>query len=185
MEPFDINSLIDDVIMQKEKHHSVYEKILIKVYKKIKVANKRRRFTILYEVPNYLFGHALYNTRECIVFLLVALRKKGLYVKYKNPNILIISWSQAMKNNYVKKAAERIDNRKNYQQNNYNIMNGASTFTETKKLKNHYTKMNSNLIKNFEEPKRKQDFDTISNAPSDINFHLNKLSGLKEMSKYY
>lgn len=177
MEQFDINSLINDAISQKEKHHSVYEKILIKVYKKIKISNKRKIYTFVYEVPNYIFGYSLFNTRECIVFLIVALRKKGLYIKYKNPNLLIISWEAVMKNNYAKTAAQYFDKRKNYKSNNFN----KSIFQENKKLQNHYNKLNNDLTTNFSV---KLD-DTLSNASSDVNFHLNKLNSLNEMSKYY
>jgi len=181
MSNFDINTLIDDAITQKAKHHSVYEKILIKVYKKIKVANKRRIYTFIYEVPNYLFGHALYNTRECIVFLICALRKKGLYVQYKNPNLLIISWQKAMKDSYKQSTVQRVDTRKNYQQNHYNTVNNNAVFTETKKVKNHYNKLNKDLIQSFGV----RPTDMLSNAPTDINDHLSKLNSLNELSKYY
>ena len=124
MSGFDINTLIDEANTQKEKHHSVYEKILIKVYKKIKVAIKRRTFTFVYEVPNYLFGHALYNTKECIVFLIKSLRHKGLYVKYKNPNLLIISWQNAMRTNAMR-VVKPVDTRKSYTASSYNTNSGG------------------------------------------------------------
>ena len=185
MSNFDINSLIGDAIHQKQKQHSVYEKILIKVYNKIKVSNKRRVYTFVYEVPNYIFGHALYNTRECIVFIMVALRKKGLYVKYKNPNLLIISWQEAMKNNYKKSAAQFIDSRKTYQPSSYNTQttntHQFNTLTETNKIKNHFNKINNDLVSNFNI----NPVDTMSNVPADVSYNLSKLSGLKEMAKYY
>ena len=179
MSGFDINSLIDEANSQKEKHHSVYEKILIKVYKKIKVAIKRRTFTFVYEVPNYLFGHALYNTRECIVFLIKSLRHKGLYVKYKNPNLLIISWQNAMRQNAMREVRP-VDTRKTYKPSSYNVQ-GGSGFTETKKVKNHYNKLNKDLLENFNT----RPVNMISSAPRETNELLGTLSGLTEASKYY
>ena len=179
MSNFDINTLIDEANYQKEKHHNVYEKILIKVYKKIKVAIKRKIFTFIYEVPNYIFGHALYNTRECIIFLIKSLRHKGLYVKYKNPNLLIISWQNAMRANSFR-VVQPVDTR-----NVYNSSFNSQTnvvLTETKKVKNHYNKLNKNLVQNFRVP---ISVDLISNAPTEINNYINKLDGLKELSKYY
>jgi len=179
MSGFDISTLIDEANLQKEKHHSVYEKILIKVYKKIKIAIKRRTYTFIYEVPNYLFGHALYNTKECIVFLIKSLRHKGLYVKYKNPNLLIISWQNAMRNNSLR-VVKPIDTRKSYKPSSYNT-NSNAVFSETNKVKNHYNKLNKNLVQSFNI----SDSDMITNGSTETNQLLSKLSGLKELSKFY
>ena len=155
MSYFDISTLIDESMAIEQKQHSVYETILFKIYKKIKIVNKRKQYNLVYEVPNYMFGHALYNVRACIVFIMVALRKKGLFVKYQNPNILIISWKNAILQNYKK--MNNNNNRRTHDKNSFNKINVVSKprmrpILNSKPKEIDMSKVNSNLINSFENP---------------------------------
>ena len=154
MSYFDINNLIDDSLLISEKSHSVYEKILFKIYKKIKLINKKRKYNFVYEVPNYVFGHALYDIKACIVFIIVALRKKNIQVKYINPNLLVISWENIILNSYKNLKTTKI-----YQapKNKMNIINpihnkqptNIQNIEQVKQNKFDIKKHNKNMIKSF------------------------------------
>jgi len=179
MSYFDINTLIDESMATEHKQHSVYEKILFKIYKKIKIVNKRKQYNLVYEVPNYMFGHALYNVRACIVFIMVALRKKGLFVKYTYPNILIISWKNAILQNY-KKMSQNNNTNRSYDKNSFNKINVVNkqrmqpVYTKPKEI--DMSKVNSNLINSYETPQINQ-----NNTQGHNNRHLDNLIA---MSKY-
>jgi hypothetical protein len=165
MTDFNINNLINENLDKEQKHQEVYNKILQKIYNKIKLTNKKKQYTILYEVPNYIFGHSLYNIKSCIVYIIYKLRKQGLFIKFTYPNILIISWEQTMRNSYhhVKQTNIQISNTQK-EQTNYN-----------KNLK-YYNKLNNDLINNFQK-NNLQD--------NELKEHISKLDNLNELSKYY
>ena len=165
MADFNINNLINENLHKEQKHQEVYEKILQKIYNKIKITNKKKQYTILYEVPNYIFGHSLYNIKSCITYIIFKLRKQDLFIKFTYPNILIISWEQTMRNSYehVKKKNIQISNTQKVQ-TNYN-----------KNLK-YYNKLNNDLINNFQKNNLQDE---------DLKEHINKLDNLNALSKYY
>lgn len=170
MTEFDINNLINENLYKEQKHQEIYEKILKKIYNKIKLTNKKKQYTILFEVPNYIFGHSLYNTKSCIAYIIFKLRKQGLFIKFTYPNILIISWEQTMRNSYQHVKQKNIEtNNKQKDQINYN-----------KNLK-YYNKLNNDLINNFQ----KNNVQISSNIQNnDLNNHYNKLDSLNELVKY-
>lgn len=188
MSYFDINALVDDAFVREKKNNTAYEKILLKIYKRIKTANKLKQYTLIYEVPNYLFGHALYDTRTCIVFLMVSLRKKGIYVKYKNPNILIICWKNALIKNYENKVKQGITVSNN-KQSSFNSINVVAPVQQVPKYqhkkipikpKTNFNKINENLINSYETPTENRQNSFI---PPQISNDRN-LDNLIAMSKY-
>jgi hypothetical protein len=189
---FDINSLVDDALIINDKKHTIYEKLLFKVYKKIKIMNKKKKFQLLYEVPNYVFGHALYDLKTCIAFIMVALRKKGITVRYVNPNILVISWKQLIEQQYKKMVQQGLSRQpvSNNSQSTFNSINmiktvningHASDFqgSNSQKTKNNvnYKALNENLIKGYNTvPTNNQ---KISSSASEIS-----LTDIFERAKY-
>lgn len=164
---FDINSLVDDALIINEKKHTVYEKLLFKVYKKIKIMNKRKQFHLVFEVPNYMFGHALYDLKTSIAFIMVALRKKGIVVKYINPNKLVISWKQLIEQQYKKMIHDGLSRQpsNNTTQSTFNGIDMMKTVNvnghsekfqgsqaqkpQPKKNNVNYKSLNENLIKGY------------------------------------
>ena len=168
MSQFNINNLIETNLNREEKHQMVYDKILKKIYHKIKLHNKRRIYKILFEVPNYQFGYALYNTKTCLVYVIKRLRENGLTVKFTYPNILIISWEEAMRQRYKKQpTTQSYQNRMIPQQ-------------KPKTNYNKYNKMNNDLIKSFETGK----VNKVQNNNS-MSEHFSKLDDLANFTKYY
>jgi hypothetical protein len=63
--------------------------------------NKTNEQHIWFIVPEYLFGEAVYNQKECISYLFTKLQDNGFHVKYMHPNSMFISWSHWVPN-YVR-----------------------------------------------------------------------------------
>lgn len=171
MSDFDINILIDDQYKQQQKKLDVYNKILNKIYNKIKLVNKRKKTDLIYEIPNYIFGFPLYNNRTCLVFIISSMRKKGFLVKFNFPNILYISWDNLVKTNLKKITSDLMKT------NNNNL----EVHNKTKKIDKHFNKLNKNLMSDLD--------DLINNDSPNLNNNLDeeikKLNELSNFSEYY
>ena len=179
MAQFDINNLIQANVHREEKHQQVYDKILKKVYHKIKLTNKKRQYKILFEVPNYVFGFALYNPKTCMVYIITTLRKSGLFVKFTYPNILIISWEEAMRQRYKKQPVQKFQNT---QSRNNMIQQQSKPKPKTNYSK--YNKMNNDLIKSFESGTI-NNVQTNNNNNNGMEKHFTALDNLAEFTKFY
>jgi len=92
----------------KKKEYYEYYKILEKIYKYINFALQRNQLSFKYEVPKVLIGKTNYNLKTCLIYLMKKLRDDNYNVKYKNPNILIISFENILLGTVNK--LERSDN---------------------------------------------------------------------------
>ena len=172
MSDFDINILIDDQYKQQQKKLDVYNKILNKIYNKIKIVNKRKKTDLIYEIPNYIFGFPLYNNRTCTVFIISSMRKKGFLVKFNFPNILYISWDDLVKSN-IKKVTSDLMKTNN---NNLKVHN------KTKNINKHFNKLNKNLMTDLD--------DLINDSPnlnsnSNLDEEIKKLNELSSFSDFF
>lgn len=72
----------------------IYQKILMRAHKKIKVTSRLRHndYFCFYVVPEFLVGIPTYDIATCISYLVEQLTKNGFEVKYTHPNLLFISW---------------------------------------------------------------------------------------------
>lgn len=80
-----------------EVKKNVFNVILDKCHKKIKLSAESGGTSIFYEIPSYLFGFPLYNINICIDYIHNELKKNKLYVQIMpspNNHILYISWHQ-------------------------------------------------------------------------------------------
>ena len=76
------------------KRYEIYEKILIRCHNKIKnTANHPDNMGFcFFEIPRYVYGTPLFDSKSCIVYMVNSLVKNGLDVRYTHPNLLYISW---------------------------------------------------------------------------------------------
>ena len=171
MSDFDINILIDDQYKQQQKKLDIYNKILNKIYNKIKLVNKRKKTDLIYEIPNYIFGFPLYNNRTCLVFIISSMRKKGFFIKFNFPNILYISWNDLVKTSLKKITSDLMKT------NNNNL----KVHNKNKNINKHFNKLNKNLMSDLD--------DLINNDSPNLNSNLDeeikKLNELSNFSKYY
>lgn len=168
----DLDELVDDSLHINKKTLSVYENILSKIYNKIKMVNKKKILYMKYTVPYYVFGYGVYDIKSCITYLILSLRKKGIFVKYKNPNILLIYWGNLVKNHYKKMVEKKYyydTEEKSNIYNQYDIVRKQNININT-----NINKINDNLINNY----KKEDTNK-NNLLNDKN-----IDNLIEMSKY-
>jgi hypothetical protein len=148
----DIKELIDDALHINKKTYNVYETILSKIYSKLKLINKKKIFYMVYEVPYYIIGFPVYDMKTCLTFLIMTLRKKGMFVKYKSPNILFIHWGVMIQKNYEKMLKD----------NNYYI---GDKFQELQKVKPQTNKniqqINNNLVKDYKSNDEDRNIDRL------------------------
>ena len=73
----------------------IYNKILARVHKKIKVTSKNRNCEkhCFFLVPEFILGIPVYNTTTCITYIIDKLLDNRFHVRYTHPNLLFISWN--------------------------------------------------------------------------------------------
>jgi hypothetical protein len=97
-----IYDLYRDMKEIKEKKNYCYNQILYKVHDRIKRINKKERYKIMYDVPEFVFGLPNYNINKCIAYVIKQLRGNGFLVRYYFPKILYISWDPVEIQDYKK-----------------------------------------------------------------------------------
>jgi len=173
MSDFDINILINDQYKQQQKKLDVYNKILNKIYNKIKIVNKRKKMDLIYEIPNYIFGFPLYDNRTCLVFIMSSMRKNGFVIKFNFPNILYISWKGLVQTNIKKVTSDLM-------KSNTNNINTNNT---NKNINTHFNKLNKNLMNDLDDLINNDD--NINNNKKDFDNEIEKLNELSNYSEYY
>lgn len=102
----------------REKHMNriqIYEKILEKIHKRIKVTARQQEKEqyCFYAVPEFLLGIPTYNVTMCIEYIIEKLFENGFHVKYTHPNLIFISWQHYIpfyeRQEYKKKTGIQID----------------------------------------------------------------------------
>lgn len=80
---------------KKMKRHETFNHILKRIHRKIENAAKYEAFQLLYEVPVFIPGYPRYDIKQCLAYIMIALRKNGLHVTYEYPQSLLIRWDLA------------------------------------------------------------------------------------------
>jgi hypothetical protein len=77
-----------------ERRYAIYEKILKLCHNRIKqvATNPDNMGFCFYNIPPYVYGVPLYDTKSCIMYVVKSLVSNGFDVKYTHPNLLWISW---------------------------------------------------------------------------------------------
>jgi hypothetical protein len=110
---------IDELYEHKKKNDlnrlDIYNKLLIKIHSKIKIASRLRNSENFcsYIMPEVLIGYPNYNLSDCLVFIIDRLQKDGFLTRYIHPNLLFISWNHwipgYVRDEYKKKTGITID----------------------------------------------------------------------------
>ena len=77
-----------------ERRYAIYEKILGLCHNRIKqvAKNPDNMGFCFYNIPPYVYGVPLYDTKSCIMYIVKSLVSNGFDVRYTHPNLLWISW---------------------------------------------------------------------------------------------
>jgi ElaB/YqjD/DUF883 family membrane-anchored ribosome-binding protein len=90
----DIQDLFQKKVSREEMRLQVYDKVLERVHKRIKLAasvDGGGTFTT-FTLPEVMIGQPLFNASQCRSYVVTSLAKNGFRVKYTHPNFLMISW---------------------------------------------------------------------------------------------
>jgi hypothetical protein len=89
-----------DELYEKEKNRniqqlSIFNKILNRIHKRITMTSRNRSKDkhVWFQVPEFIFGQALYDKGDCIAYLVNNLQENVFGVQYLHPNTLFISWN--------------------------------------------------------------------------------------------
>lgn len=87
-----------------KRRFEIYEKILYKCHNKIKTTSQitDNLSCCFFQVPKYVYGIPLYDSKPCIIYVISSLVKNGFEVKYTHPNLLFISWLNKSNKNMLK-----------------------------------------------------------------------------------
>jgi hypothetical protein len=69
-----------------------FNKIYDEVISKIKLANTKKQFDIILNLPSKRFGYPDFSFKELLFFVINKLRNNGFHVRFMEPDILYISW---------------------------------------------------------------------------------------------
>lgn len=86
-----INSLNRERKNLIKRREKVYNKILLRIHNKIKVANKLNNFCY-YEIPNIVYGMPLFNINKCSDYIYNKLISQGFKVTRIKYNNFMIYW---------------------------------------------------------------------------------------------
>lgn len=76
---FDIERLYENQKQRNNVRLAAYHDIIRRIHNRIDIAAKTTT-TIRFQIPSFLFGHALYNYDECTAFIIQFLQSEGFIV---------------------------------------------------------------------------------------------------------
>ena len=97
------DKLIKEQKEREDKKKDTFDKILLKIEKKIIISSSSNNYNAWYLVPEFIIGLPMYNLKECIGYLEEKLIKDGFKVTFYEPNIINIDWTPKDKEKDIKK----------------------------------------------------------------------------------
>ena len=99
-----------------------FEKILQRIYNRIRKAVSKNLSQIYYQVPNFILGIPTYNINECITYILYKLDQQGYKVIFQKPNHLQIHWILETPDKIIRRYEQNVPALLDKPQNNNNIL---------------------------------------------------------------
>ena len=129
--------------IKNKSREKIYNKVLLKIQKKIFKESSTGIFSILYEIPKFIIGEPLYSVYKCAEYIAYNLGSNGFKIKLfdkkelkdifgiKKPQspVILISWehlkyNQQINNQHTQQLTNQITNQiSNYNNNNNNYNN--------------------------------------------------------------
>jgi hypothetical protein len=88
----DLDELYEKERVKEELKTETFQKILKRLFIKIKHVAKASTQYLLYQIPQYLIGNPRYNMIECVEYVTANLENNGFKTKFIHPNILFVTW---------------------------------------------------------------------------------------------
>ena len=137
---YTIEDIHKEDFLRQVEIEKIYNLILRNICSDIRMAHvKFRKDYIVYHIPIGFPGHVDYDFSACSVFIINKLRKSGLYVRFRKPNNLYISWlnkdlRQQRINDYKRLLLENEMTKKIMHDNGINLRNGIGWKKDVKKI---------------------------------------------------
>ncbi len=84
--------LIKEQKEREDRKKLTFDKIFLKIEKKIVLASAANFYYTWYSIPEFIVGLPLYSLSECKNYIENKLKKEGFEIEYFEPNILLIKW---------------------------------------------------------------------------------------------
>jgi len=97
------DKLIKEQKIRENIKNETFEKILLKVEKKIVISSNANYYFTWYSIPEFIVGLPLYSINDCKDYLETKLSKNGFEIEFFLPNILLIKWFPVNKKSEKKK----------------------------------------------------------------------------------
>jgi hypothetical protein len=91
-----LNTLYELKNKKEKNKNNTYDEIIKKCHEKIKKKACDGGLNIIYKIPYVIIGKPLYKIDDCIIYVVNALKKNGLYIRQFTPphhNYIYISWN--------------------------------------------------------------------------------------------
>jgi len=86
------DKLINDQKERDERKKLTFDKVFIKIEKKIILASAANFYYCWYSIPEFIVGLPMYSLRECKEHIENKLKKDGFEIEFFEPNILLVNW---------------------------------------------------------------------------------------------
>ena len=144
MSMLNINDLFTNKNEKEKLKEQIYDDVLKQCHKKIVRAVKLNPYNnyCFYIIPKFIFGVPLYNTNNCIYYLINNLTKNGFNIKYTHPNLLIITWNKQkeQKSNLLVEPKSNIKSINDYKPSG-NLIYNSNHLSDLNKKKNYLLNM--------------------------------------------
>lgn len=117
MSIININELQEKQRLKNNNKIKCYDAILKKCSNRMKFMSDKSQSCCFFEIPEFVFGIPLFDSYECVRYVVKNLMKEGFMVIYTHPNLLYISWDIEYTQKPKSKENLRISDN-SYQRNN-------------------------------------------------------------------
>jgi hypothetical protein len=86
------DKLIKEQIERDERKKITFDKVFLKIEKKIILASAANYYYCWYSIPEFIVGLPMYSLKECKEFIEIKLKKDGFKTEFFEPNIVLVNW---------------------------------------------------------------------------------------------
>jgi len=86
------DKLIKEQKERDERKKVTFDKVFMKIEKKIVLASAANYYYCWYSIPEFIVGLPMYSLKECKEYIENKLKNDGFETEFFEPNILLIKW---------------------------------------------------------------------------------------------
>lgn len=86
------DKLIKEQKERDERKKITFNKVFLKIEKKIILASAANYYYCWYSIPEFIIGLPMYSIIECKEYIENNLKKNGFKIEFFEPNIILVTW---------------------------------------------------------------------------------------------